>query len=115
MKTFKLIGLTISLLLAGSGVGLAQCPPNNFTMALPGMTSPNTFCYFKPFGVGRNSGNADLSFGDRGLLFCAYQSDDAKVRYRYPNYQPIGIEYHPWAQKLLFKITTGVQSPGTGN
>jgi len=78
---------------------------------LPG--APN-YLFHKPFGVWRNSGNSDLGFNERGILFAAYQDNAAKLKFRYSNYQPMSIQYYPWSNALLFQIVNGNQSSAVG-
>ena len=73
------------------------------------LTDAPNFYFFKPFGVGRNLGNSDMTLTERGILFDAYQSNDAKIRYRYNNYHPMTIQYHPWVNKMFVSYVDGSQ------
>jgi hypothetical protein len=79
------------------------------------LTDKPNYTFLKPFGVGKNSGNSTLNFNGLGLLFSSYQSDDGKVRFRYNNQQPMSIQFHPWANSLLFQVTDGSQPTPFGS
>ena len=107
-KTMKIIISVISIIVFFSIDLFSQCQTFNLSLN----QAPN-FCIVKPFGVGRNAGNSDMSFAERGIYFDAYQSSNG-FRYRYSNYHPMSIEYHPWSNKMLFRYVDGTQSIQAG-